>query len=134
MQEITECDLRTPWAGPGIWSRVAVGGEVINIRKLWEALDSGENLGTSAPAKAESSTSPSIRPLEELLICRKLPVLGDLPSAGRFGSICTSFVERGYIEESKPLVTCNRLEAEWKNMGSTSSQAQSSSQPGHPIS
>lgn len=45
------------------------------------------------------SSSQGIRPLEELLIYRKLPVLGDLPSVGRFGSVCSSFVELGHIEE-----------------------------------
>lgn len=34
IKEITECILRTPWAGPGIRCRVTADGEVVNIREL----------------------------------------------------------------------------------------------------
>lgn len=95
MQEIIECDLRTPWAGPGIWSRVAVGGGV-GGSLISGSLGEGPGLRRKP---GHLSSSQGIRPLEELLIYRKLPVLGDLPSVGRFGSVCSSFVELGHIEE-----------------------------------
>lgn len=36
IKEITECILRSPWAGPGIRCRVTADGEVVNIRELRE--------------------------------------------------------------------------------------------------